>query len=298
MLRPALVVPLALMVLWVGCSGEPAVEDAGPEQTARFGLISVTYSHDWAQDGAGMVLSSAAQFVRFSALSREQVGQLLALPVDPDRDLPALDRCKVYDLSPELAASAGREGDEQGSVELLEAGELRVRTATRTVTLAPKHFPGLLPFVSGVIYGEAEAALVEDAGRVQAISSGGEAVGAFTASVTSPELPRLLAVSGREPGETITLGRDRDLTLRWTPARGADSDLTYLELRFAKGKRDLALRCRVKDDGAFEVPAAQLAEVSGHVTLEVSRLRRSLFTAGGLDQAELRVTVRDSALLE
>ncbi len=293
----ALVVPLlAAVALWVGCSAEPPSEDAGPEQAARFGLIAVSYSHDWAQSGAGMVLSSAAQFVRFSALSREQVGRILALPVDPDRDLPTLDRCRLYDLSPELAASAP-ESEEQGSVELLEAGELKVQTATRTVTLAPKHFPGLLPFVSGVIYGEAEAALVEDAGRVQAISTGGEAVGAFTSSVTSPELPRLLTIGSREPGEEVRLGRDRDLTLRWTPATRADGDVTYLELRYARGKRDLALRCRLKDDGAFELPAALLAEVSGQLSLELVRLRRSLFTAFGLDQAELRVTVRDTAVL-
>jgi len=298
MLRRALVLPLAVGLVLAACAGDPSTEDAGPEQAARFGLIAVTYSHDWSQDGAGMLLSSAAQFVRFSALNREQVAQLLALPLDPDRDLPAVDRCRLYDLSPELAASAGQgENEEQGQVELLEAGELKVQTASRTVTLAPKHFPGLLPFVSGVIYGEAEAALVENAGQVQAISSGGEAVGAFTAGVTSPELPRLLAIGGRAPGEAIALGRDRDLTLRWTPARSRE-DLTYLELRFARDKRDLALRCRLKDDGAFEVPAGQLAEVSGQVTLEVSRLRRSLFTAGGLDQAELRVTVRDTALLE
>jgi hypothetical protein len=299
MLRRSLVLPLlGLCGLWAACSGEPASEENVAEQAARFGLISVTYSHDWGESGSGMVLSSAAQFVRFSALNREQVAQLLALPVDPERDLPALDRCRLYDLSPELAAAAEGENDEQGSVELLEAGELKVQTATRTVTLAPKHFPGLLPFVSGVVYGEAEAALVEDAGRVLAISSGGEAVGAFSSQVMSPELPRLLSIGAQEPGSVVPLGRDRDLTLRWTPSRSNGGDLTYLELRFARGKRDLALRCRLKDDGAFEVPAGQLSEAAGRVTLEIARLRRSLFTAGGLDQAELRVTVRDAAILE
>jgi hypothetical protein len=258
-----------------------------------------------------MVLSSAAQFVRFSALGREQVSRLLALPVDPERELPAAGRCRVYDLSPELAAGANAgDSEEQGSVELLEAGELQVQTSTRTVKLAPKHFPGLLPFISGVVYGEAEAALVEDTGGVRAVSSGGEAVGAFGVQVMSPELPRLLKVGALdfnalrsaqplEPGARQALARDRDLSLRWTPPTKAGAgDVTYLELRYARGKRDLALRCRPRDDGAFDVPQRELAEIGGRVVLEVARLRRTSFGASGLDQGELRVTVRDTATLE
>ncbi len=298
----ARLLPLCLLAaLLVACTGEnPGEEEPVAGQAARFGLISITYGHDWNESGEGMMLTSAAQFVRYSAMARDQVARLLALPLDPDRDLPAVDRCKVYDLSVDLPADMAVE-PESGSVELLEAGDLQVQTPGRSVKLAPKHFPGLLPFISGVVYSEAEATLVEQAGKVSATSTGGEAVGPFTAQAASPTLPRLLEVGSAAPSGRITLARDRDLAVRWSLAEGTAeqaADLVYLELRFARGKKDVALRCRPRDDGSFEIPQAMLAEVTGHAVLELARLRRSLFTANGLDQGELRVTVRDSATIE
>lgn len=283
----------------VACAGEPpAGEEPNAPQAARFGLISVTYGHDWAETGQGMLLTTAAQFVRYSDLNREQVGRLLALPLDPERDLPALDRCRLDDLSVDLASSVPTE-PESGSVELLEAGDLQVQTQGRDIRLTPKHFPGLLPFISGVVYGEAEATLVESAGRVRASSAGGEAVGAFVAQLASPGLPRLLEVAGSEPAQPIAQARDRDLTLRWAhPTDAQPGDVLYLELRFSRGQRELALRCRPQDDGSFAIPQPFLVEVGGQAVLELCRLRRTLFAANGLDQAELRVTVRDTVSLQ
>jgi hypothetical protein len=293
----ALVPGLALAL--TACAGEPpSGEEPSSVQAERFGLISVTYGHDWAETGEGMLLSTAAQFVRYSDLNRAQVGRLLALPLDPDRDLPAVDHCRIDDLSVDLKSSVPTE-PESGSLELLEAGDLQVQTPSRNIRLAPKHFPGLLPFISGVIYGEAEASLVEAVGKVRASSSGGEAVGAFVAQLGSPGLPRLEQVGGSGPSQAATLTHDRDLTLRWQRASDTQlGDVLYLELRFSKGSRDQALRCRPEDDGSFAIPQALLAEVSGPAVLEIARLRRTAFVASGLDQAELRVTVRDAANLQ
>jgi hypothetical protein len=273
-------------------------DESASGQAARFGLISVTYGHVWAETGQNMLLSTGAQFVRYSAMNRDQVARLLALPLDPDRDLPPPDRCKLYDLSVDLAAAPAAEGEDQGSVELLEAGDLEVQTVGRAVTLAPKHFPGLLPFISGVVYGEAEATLVETVGKVRASTTGGEAVGPFAAQLSSPELPRLIQIGTGGPGQGLALARDRDLPLRWQVSPDPAGDVVYVELRFGRGGRDLAVRCQPRDDGAFEIPQAMLSDVSGRVTVELARLRRTFFSATGLDQGELRVTVRDIATLE
>lgn len=295
MARPVLALIPALLLF--ACAGEPSPGDEpSAGQAARFGLISVTYGRSWAEAGEGMLLTTEAQFVRYSDLQKGQVGRLLALPVDPDHDLPALERCRIDDLSVDPADA---QGTDSGSVELLEAGDLQVQTLGRDIRLAPKHFPGLLPFISGVVYGEADASLVEGASRVRASASGGEAVGSFVAQLGSPSLPRLQQLGGLEPGQSVALPRDRDLTLRWTPPSDAQpGDVLYLELRFSKGQREQALRCRAADDGSFAIPQQYLPEVSSPAVLELARLRRTQFSATGLDHAELRVTVRDTAALQ
>jgi len=289
----------AILAACAGCSTEPALEeDASVGSSARFGLVSVTYGHSWAETGDGMLLSTAAQFVRYTDLSREQVGRILALPLDPERDLPPADTCRTYDLSIDLSG-VGTEPEDTGSVELLEAGDLQLETAGRSVTLAPKHFPGLLPFVSGVVYSEAESTLVQTADGVRATSAGGESVGRFTVEASSPALPRLQQVGSSAPSSRMLLARDRDLALRWdADPKSAPGDDTYVELRYSKGKRDLALRCRARDDGSFQVPQAMLADVTGRAVLEISRLRRTYFSASGMEQGELRLTVRDAVSFE
>jgi len=287
--------PLALVM---ACSGADMLEeDAALGGHGRFGLVYVSYDHDWAESGDAVVLTSTAQFVRYSAMDREQVARLLALPLHPDRDLPALDRCQVYDLSVDVVAEETLENEETGSVELLEAGDLNIQTEERTVTLSPRHFPWLLPFISGVVYGEAQSSAVEKVSGVKASAAGG-AVGSFTAQVTSPELPRLLQVGAAEPAPLVNVASDEPLAVRWSTAASGGADVTYTELRYTRGKREMALRCRVRDDGAFELPVASLAELSGKVTLEVVRLRRSFFDTAGLDNGELRLAVRDTVTIE
>lgn len=291
-----LVLPLALVM---ACSGADMLEeDAALGEHGRFGLVYVSYDHDWAESGDAVVLTSTAQFVRYSAMDREQVARLLALPLHPERDLPALDRCQVYDLSVDVVAEEALESEENGSVELLEAGDLSIQTEERTVTLSPRHFPWLLPFISGVVYGEAQSSAVEKVSGVKASAAGGGAVGSFTAQVASPELPRLLQVGAAEPAPLVNIASGQPLALRWATAASGGADVTYTELRFTRGKRDMALRCRVRDDGAFELPAASLSELTGKMSLEVVRLRRSFFDTAGLESGELRLAVRDTVTIE
>ena len=292
--------PLAVALFCVGCSGPEDLDEASLGGKGRFGLVYVNYDHDWAERGEAVLFTTTAQFVRYAAMAEDQVARLLALPLDPAKDLPAVDQCRTYDLSLELLAEEAVENEETGSIELLEAGNLRIQTDAQTVTLAPRHFPWLLPFISGVIYGEAQNGVVERVAGVKATAEGGEAVGAFAAQLDSPELPRLLQVAQGQPSPLVVASRSQPLAVRWSPA-GAETgrnEVTYLELRYNKGKRDLALRCQLKDDGAFEVPASHLAGLVGKVPLEIARLKRAFFSASGLQRGELRVTVRDTAALQ
>jgi hypothetical protein len=288
---------LILLASVVGCSGpEGLEEDASLGQQGRFGLVYVSYDHDWAESGEAVLLTSTAQFVRYAAMDRDQVARLLALPLDPDRDLPSVEQCKTYDLSVDAVAEEALDVEDTGSVELMEAGDLKILTDDQTVTLSPRHFPWLLPFISGVVYGEAQSSAVERVGAVKVTAEGGEAVGAFAAEVASPALPRLAAVGSVQPSPLIAARRET-LTLRWAPesASATSSEVTYVEVRYRKGKRDMVLRCQVEDDGSFNLPLSDL--VPGKVTLEIVRLRRSFYSAPGLQRGELRVAVRDRATL-
>ena len=296
---------LSVLVLSAGCSGPEGLGDDAPHgDQGRFGLVSVSYDHDWSHGEEATPLTTSAQFVRYSALDRDQVARLLALPLDPGRDLPSLDRCKTYSLSADAAAEVALEGDETGSVELVEAGDLRIRTDDKSVTLSPRHFPWLLPFISGVVYGEAQSSTVKKVGLVTVSADGGEAVGAFAVQTSSPALPRIIKVGGVQPSALVTV-RQGPLALTWAGAGAAgqdavvetdaSADVTYAELRFQRDKRDMVLRCRVQDDGSFDLPLAGVA--AGRVTLDLVRLRTTQFSASGLDQGELRVAARDRVSL-
>ncbi len=293
-------IPLGALgvLLLLGCSSEEGLVDAGASaQESRRGLVYVGYEHDWADASEASLLTTTAQFVRYSALDQEQVARLLGLPLDPEEDLPALDLCRTYDLSiPPEAEEALVEGS-PANVELLEAGDLQIQAQEKTISLMPRHFPGLLPFISGVIYGESQLTMDKQPQQISASSSGGEAVGNFYAQLSTPALPRLTSLGNAQPAAQVTVEGGGPLAVRWRSASPAPEDVTYLELRYTQEKQEVALRCRVRDDGAFSIPRAMLAGVEGRATLELTRLRRSSFSAAGLDQGELRLTLRDSAAL-
>lgn len=292
------IVPVLSFVISVACSGDEGLgADAGLTSEARIGLVSVGYEHDWMENHDSALLTTTAQFVRYMDMDGDRVARLLALPLDPNRQLPAMDMCQTYDLSIQLATEATPGVDEAGYVELLEAGDLTIETDGTAVTLYPRHFPGLLPYISGVTYGEARASLVERGQRVMATSSGGESVGPFEASITSSNLPRLIRVGGNQPSNLLEIHAANPLMLEWEAGTKLTGAITYIELRYSLGKRDLALRCRVQDDGAFIIPAEAMSEVRGRTRLEITHLQKASFMALGLEQGELRVTVKDAAEL-
>jgi hypothetical protein len=298
------------MLIGAGCSGEEPQGDPSNPSAHSFGLMSVAYTHDWQADGAtglsqqDLELTTTAQFVRYSALERTQVARLLALPLDPDADLPARDACKLYDLTVDLGEEGGLDQSETATVDLLEAGDLTVETSGNKLKLEPRHFPGLLPFISGVAYGEAQSDRAAKSGRVHVSASGGEAVGAFRVDAASPLLPRIHKLAGEGPREP-TLRIDQSLSLSWatpTDENRLDEDVLYIEARVPSAKRDLVVRCSPSDDGRFTIGASELAKLASkagqRLVVELIRLRRTYFAARGLDSGELRISVRDRTSLK
>lgn len=287
--------PILFFTLGFGCNGPEDIDDAGAlGQKGQFGLIFVSYDHDWTNAGQKILLTSSAQFVKYTAIDQEQVARLLALPIDPKKDLPQIDHCKHYELSVDLLGDESFE--EPGTVELLEAGNVHIQTAGQTVTMSPRHFPWLLPFISGVVYGESPSTVFEGVHPVKAMADGNDVIGPFTTQGSSPALPRLKSIEGIEPDQIAIASKGGELVLTWDSNQTHPDDITYLEIRNnINTKKEAALRCRIKDDGNFAIPSGVLSGFGGKVTLEITRLRQTSFSAQGLDRGELRIAVRDRA---
>lgn len=289
---------LMLLVFSIGCSGGPEMGDESAWESHSVGLLSVTYGHDWSKDGAELLFTASAQFVRYTAIDQVQVARLLGLPLDPEKDLPPEDTCRIYDLTVDPNIEGTIEDTERGNVELLEAGDLQVETLNGVISLFPRHFPGLLPFVSGVVYGEALSTEVKKISGVKIFSQGGEEVGAFNVEqAESFVIPRLIQVGGRNLNrEVIEMEKDKKMSLVWN-ASGSQDSVTYIEMELSEETSDFVLRCTLLDDGEFDIPPSILTEMIPNVpnefVLDINRINRKFFSATGLDQGELRVVVRD-----
>jgi len=284
-------------MILAGCSGDPGLdEDAQQGGDRSFGLLTVqylaegpAYVPELGDQPASLEVTATAQFVRYSAMETEQVARVLALPFDPVHDLPALDTCGVYHLSTDLNEQ-DVEGEQGAEVELLEAGELAVDAGSNLV-LVPKYFPGLVPFVSGVVYGEAQATQASPPDRVTAVSAGSEAVEPFRAEGISPEPLSL------EPLAQTSL--EQGISLRWqvNSRQPEAAEVAYLEIKPTHSNGQRAVRCRMLDDGAFEVDAEVLAvlrqDAGTNLTLEAGRVRQMSFSAEGLDSAKLRLSATE-----
>ncbi|HEX4460754.1 MAG TPA: hypothetical protein VIA18_22400, partial [Polyangia bacterium] len=169
-------------------------------------------------------------------------------------------------------------------------------------TLSPRHYPELVPFVSGVIYGD-EAATPVSLGLgqpYQVSGEGGAEVGAFAAQVTAPRaFPSLVERS-------LILRHGDDLDLRWatdaqTPSATAEPLL--IEVKWTSHTGTRAIRCRARDDGFFSVPhdafdGLPSANALSSFTVTATRLARAPLAAPGAGRGELTVALKDTAALQ
>ncbi len=280
--------------------------------------LELTYTRDRlpaGTPGAPERLEAEAHFVRYRATDRTfdkaRVAGLLGL--GGDADLP-LDSCRVDDGAPPAAAGALE-------VALLDAGVLTVRsgraagdlaagglvtgglatgagesTVAVEAVLEPHHYPELLPFVSGVVYGlEAEPSHeIVPASRIEIEAGGGEDVGPFIAATS---LPRAF------PNLSVVRDGAGNLELRWAVLSDANrSSPMSIELRWA-GAKPGVLRCRATDDGRFAVARSLTEGLDAAISAgqsaqaSVSRDERSSLEAPGAGRGELIVTLRDVATL-
>ncbi len=279
-----------------GCSGRDGARDLGD---AFRGLVRVDVSYTHA---AGMALGEArfdaqARFVRYRSFDAASVPTILGFA---DFDGVPLDGCKVSDGTAELdSALAADTVAPTAEVALLDAGRLELRgpsTLDRAL-LTPRHYPELVPFVSGVVYGGDELTPLSLAlGQPYAISGeGGNEVGPFTATVTAPRsFPTL---------QLDPLHRGSDLDVRWATEAAPTTEPLILEARWTSRAGTRTIRCRVRDDGAFAIPHDAFANLPAasalsSATVTAARLQRAPFFAPGAGRGELTLALKDVAALQ
>jgi hypothetical protein len=280
---PLLALPLA------ACSGPVADKDAGD---TTLNLVRVDLSYTRGSDQESPRFDAQADFVRARDFDPKAVPTLLGFP-DFD-DLP-LDTCRVSDGTAALddAIADGMQRD-TAEVALLDAGHLELYGAGGRSQLVAHHYPELVPFVSGVVYGTAEGdglSLVPGQSYT-VIGDGGEDVGPFQGTASAPQsFPEL---------QPSVLHSGAPLELRWS--RGGTEPL-LIEVKWSSRIGGRAVRCRVADDGQFTIgresfetlpPAGQLANIA----IVVERAGRAQFDAPGIGHGELAIELRDAMALQ
>ncbi len=289
---------LFALCLIAGCTGRDAVRDAG-DSTRSLVRVDLSYTHTAGTAAAEVRFDAQAHFVRYRSFDPAGVPTMLGFT---DYDGIPLDSCRSFDGTAALDEALGADGTTHGlpaEVALLDAGRIDVRGPADRAALQPAHYPELLPFVSGVVYGGDDThPIALGLGQSYQVSGeGGEEVGPFAATVTAPRSFPTLVLEA--------LRRGSDFDVRW--AKEAETEPTealLLEVKWSSrqgGSR--AVRCRVRDDGefsvareSFELLPAGNALTGGTVT--ATRLQRGTLAAPGVGRGEFSVELRDVAPLQ
>jgi hypothetical protein len=285
----------ALVFAAVGCSDRDGSRDAG--DSAR-GLVRVelAYTHTTGTPATEVRFDGQARFVRYRAFDPAGVPTILGFT---DLDSLPIDSCRVADGTAELdEALAGDNVLPAAEVSLLDAGRLELRGPVDRAAMMPHHYPELVPFVSGVVYGGDELTPVSLAlGQSYQVSSeGGSEVGPFSAMVTAPRAFPTLTV---EP-----LRRGSDFELRWaSEPPGGSAEPLLLEVKWTSRAGTRSVRCRVRDDGTFSIPhesfdALPATAALTSFTATATRVARASLAAPGVGRGELTVALKDAAALQ
>jgi hypothetical protein len=284
MARCLLGMALGLLVwLPLACGGTGELRDAS-QVGGSFARVALTYVHQHDDPPSLLRLETEALFVRYRNAEADGIEALLG--TSPAGGELKRGECRLVDRQARYGAAFNPEGPD-AEVMLLDAGDLTLRLPAGPVSLSARRYPELVPFVSGVYYGEQDTASEGEpalGGELGVVSAGGPEVGPFAVTVAAPlELPLATA--------TPTAA---GLEVRWPAASEAEG--VRIDVRGARGDGARSLSCAVADDGLQVIGGASLAELgTRELSVSVARVRRQPFIAAGVSGGEVLVVARDVA---
>lgn len=258
------------------CSAQ--VDDYQSDSSVGSTHALITVERTASADAAGSLSAGAlAGFVRVpSDVDPRLATQLIGLELD----LPPVDTCRVLG---DRGASSSLAG--MGHVEFLEAGSVSVSAAGSSTDLAPRAFPTVTDFISGVMYTTRERAaepLPPDVPYTFRVSGGYE-VPPLAVHASAPEPFAGVTVRGVPLAEAKTVVPGEPIDLTWSVGR--TGDVVWLELGTADNASAV---CVFRDEAGVGTVPASLFTGTGPGHISVHRTRTTSFAAQGLDRGVLR----------
>lgn len=283
---------VVLALVAVGCSA-PVVDDPAD---ANGGITQAIILVDRVTTTLGAPQTNvSAKFMRLSATADPETAERA---VGTRLDLPSPSECAI--ISPAENEDMTAALSTLGPIELLDVGDLTMKTDGASMPLAARAFPDVGGIISGVFYTSRDAASDLPAPAKYVLSGSGSAsVEGFAIEVDAPSIPEDVRVGSAALSVALSEGATLDpssaTVVRWragdeqrTP-RGAE-DLVYVDVTSASGA---AVRCAFSDEGRGVIPASMLANSAlgpqpSSVSISVHRVRLGAFTAPGVDLGEVR----------
>ncbi|WP_437732937.1 hypothetical protein [Sorangium sp. So ce1335] len=242
-----------------------------------------------AVEGAGSVTNVSAKFMRLSSAADPELAERV---VGSTFDLPSAGSCMVLSPAGDEAATSL---SAIGPIELLDAGDVTMRTDSAAMPLAARAFPDVGDLVFGVFYTSRDATSDLPApARYVFESSGTGLLDRFSFEADAPAGPEEVRVGDADLADGVQLDAGVGAVVQWRADEGAEAgrsrDVIYVDVTSARGT---AVRCAFKDTGRGVIPGSlldpsTLGPLPADATLAVHRTRQVPFSASGIDLGEVR----------
>ncbi|WP_437325762.1 hypothetical protein [Sorangium sp. So ce381] len=238
-------------------------------------------------DGAGAVTNVLAKFMRLSsAMDPELAEGAVGKPFV----LPSAGSCMV--LSPAADDEAASSISSLSPIELLDAGDVTMKTESTEMPLAARAFPDVGALVFGVFYTSRDATSDLPApARYVFESSGSGQLDRFAFEADAPAGPEEVRIGDAELADGVDLDAGVGAVVQWRADEGGRArDVIYVDVTSAHGA---TVRCAFKDTGRGVIPGSlldpsTLGPLPANATLALHRTRQVPFNASGIDLGEVR----------
>ncbi len=283
----------ASIIVLTGCSavvGDVPGDGATEMESAVRASVSVQRT-EWVNGSApGLRTHVAARFLRASGPMDSAERMVDSAHHNPGAALGCQSR------GDRLRADLGRNDDAvrgaDGTVELIDVGDIMLQAQDRTLALAPRAFPDVGGLVSGVVYTSRDGrSELPDAATYLFDITGAAALDGFSLVAEAPSAPENIHIAGAPlaplDNADLVLRSGEALDLRWTATADPDDRIyvTVSALRSGADEEDSqAFTCVFEDDGAAEIPA-RFANFAAGAELDVAihRRRRAVIVVPGAD---------------
>ncbi|CAN98177.1 hypothetical protein sce8007 [Sorangium cellulosum So ce56] len=240
-------------------------------------------------EGAGAVTNVLAKFMRLSsAMDPELAEGAVGKPFV----LPSAGSCMV--LSP-AADDEASSFSSLSPIELLDAGDVTMKTESTEMPLAARAFPDVGALVFGVFYTSRDATSDLPApARYVFESSGSGQLDRFAFEADAPAGPEEVRIGDAELADGVDLDAGVGAVVQWRADEGGGAgrtrDIIYVDVTSAHGA---TVRCAFKDTGRGVIPGSlldpsTLGPLPANATLAVHRTRQVPINTSGIDLGEVR----------